>query len=94
MNDMIKGLIEHARTYRGKGAIYLCRAEMCEPHSEEWKEYTYRAAKALFMAKQYYETAYHCAADIYGDDEASEMLLDDIGNTCKMVDRMMEEGED
>lgn len=56
-------------------------------------EYTRRAAKALSMAEQYYRTAYHCAADIYGTDDASEMLLDDIGNNSKFIDRMIEEDD-
>ena len=93
MKNMIQELIEHARFYREKGAVYLCKAEMCDSHSKERKEYTRRAAKALSMAEQYYRTAYHCAADIYGTDDASEMLLDDIGNNSKFIDRMIEEDD-
>lgn len=89
MNKMVQGLLDNARLFRDKGAMYIHKAEMSDIHSPQFDRYLQRAASALNASTTYYETAYHVAADIYGENEAVEMLLDDIGNNCKLIDRLV-----
>lgn len=83
MNQIVQGLLDNARFYRRKGTKYLHKAEICDSDV-----YLQEAAKALAVAQSYYETAYHCAVDMYGSNTASDMLLDDVGENCKLIDKL------
>ena len=88
MNKIVQGLLDNARFYRNRGAMYIHKAEMSDIHSRQFDRYLQRAASALNASTTYYETAYHVAADMYGENEAIEMLLDDVGNNCKLIDHL------
>ena len=85
MNKKVQGLLDNARYFRDKGAMYIHKAEMSDIHSLQFDRYLQRAASALDASTTYYKTAYHVATDIYGEDEAIEILLDDIGNNSKLL---------
>lgn len=92
--DKVLGLLDNARLFRNRGAMYLHKAEMCDIHSRKCDYYLKRAAMSLNAASAYYETAYKIAVDMYGEDDAVALLLDEIGNNCKLIDRLMNDNMD
>jgi hypothetical protein len=71
-SKLLQDLMGQARFYKNRGASLLCRAEMCDPESPARKYYLKRAFVALDTSRSYYETAYHCAADIYGENNEDQ----------------------